>query len=42
MTAPVLAHIGHWAMSLAFFGPVILLPPGLYIVTLLERRRGRG
>lgn len=36
----VLAHIGHWTTQLAFFGPVIVLPLGLYVVVLIERRRG--
>lgn len=35
----VLAHVGHWATNLAFFGPVIVLPLGLYVMVLLERRR---
>jgi hypothetical protein len=28
----VLAHIGHWTTSLAFFGPVLVLPLALYLV----------
>jgi hypothetical protein len=35
----ILAHIGHWTTSLAFFGPVLVLPLGLYAVVLIERRR---
>lgn len=35
----ILAHLGHW-VSLAFFGPVLVLPLGLYAVVLVERRRG--
>lgn len=42
MSTLVLAHIGHWTTSLAFFGPVIVLPLGLYAWLLLERRRARG
>lgn len=42
MSTLVLAHIGHWTTSLAFFGPVILLPLGLYAALLIERRRARG
>lgn len=30
----VLAHVGHWAAAAAFFGPVILLPLGLWATTL--------
>jgi hypothetical protein len=25
------AHIGHWTTSLAFFGPVLVLPLALYL-----------
>ena len=39
MSSLVLAHIGHWTTNLAFFGPVIVLPLGLYAVVLIERRR---
>lgn len=40
MSALVLAHAGHWATNLAFFGPVVVLPLGLYAVVLADRRRG--
>ncbi len=30
----VLAHAGHWATAAAFFGPVIVLPLGLWAVAL--------
>ena len=36
----VLAHAGHWTTTLAFFGPLVVLPLGLYAVVLVERRRG--
>jgi hypothetical protein len=39
MSTLVLAHIGHWTTSLAFFGPVVLLPLGLYGAAVMERRR---
>jgi len=39
MSPLVLAHIGHWTTSLAFFGPVVLLPLGLYAAAVMERRR---
>jgi hypothetical protein len=28
----VLAHVGHWTTSLAFFGPVLILPLALYLM----------
>jgi hypothetical protein len=28
----ILAHLGHWTTSLAFFGPVLVLPLALYLV----------
>lgn len=34
----VLAHAGHWAAAAAFFGPVLVLPLGLWATTL----RGGG
>lgn len=39
MSTFVLAHAGHWVTNLAFFGPVVLLPLGLYMIVLVERRR---
>lgn len=30
----VLAHAGHWAAAAAFFGPVVVLPLGLWATTL--------
>lgn len=39
MSTLVLAHIGHWTTPLAFFGPVVVLPAGLYAIALVERRR---
>lgn len=41
MSPLVLAHIGHWTSLLPFFGPVLVLPLGLYAVVLLDRRGGR-
>jgi len=29
----ILAHLGHWTTSLAFFGPVMVLPLALYLIT---------
>lgn len=40
MTATLLAHVGHWTTTIAFVGPVVLLPLGLYAIVLIERRRG--
>lgn len=40
MSAPLLAHLGHWMTTIAFVGPVLVLPLGLYALVLLERRRG--
>lgn len=42
MSAFVFAHLGHWTTALAFFGPVVILPLGLYAVVLLDRRREDG
>ena len=39
--APVLAHVGHWLMGIAFAAPAIAIPLGLVIMTLRERRRER-
>ena len=36
-----LAHPGHWVESLAFAGPVLLLPLALGAMVLRERRRAR-
>lgn len=35
----VLAHLGHWSTTVAFFGPVLLLPLACYGLVLVERRR---
>lgn len=32
----VLAHAGHWATAAAFFGPVVVLPLGLWAATLVR------
>ena len=31
----VLAHAGHWYTAAVFFGPVVLLPLGLWVTTLV-------
>lgn len=36
--ALLLAHAGHWATSLAFFGPVLVLPLALYVAARMGRR----
>lgn len=41
MSGFVLAHIGQWTTSLAFFGPVLVLSLGLYAAVVVERRRSR-
>lgn len=38
----VLAHFGHWSSSLAFFGPVLVLPLGLYLVARFGKDDGTG
>jgi len=39
--APVLAHVGHWLVGIAFAAPVIVIPLGLIALTVRERRRER-
>lgn len=34
----ILAHIGHWTTSLAFFAPVVILPLGLFLAMRLSDR----
>lgn len=34
----VVAHIGHWATSVAFFAPVLVLPLGLFLVARFSGR----
>lgn len=41
MSALVLAHAGHWAISLAFVGPVVATPLGLWAIVARERRAER-
>ncbi|MGI8749253.1 MAG: hypothetical protein ACR2J6_01670 [Thermoleophilaceae bacterium] len=38
----ILAHAGHWLVSLAYFAPVAAFVVWLVIVTLKERWAGRG
>lgn len=35
----VLAHVGHWYVSLIYAAPALLLAGGLAYTTLRERRR---
>jgi hypothetical protein len=37
----VLAHAGHWIEGIAFGGPALVMPIGILIVVLRERRRER-
>lgn len=36
---PVLAHFGHWYVSMIYAAPALLLAGGLGISTLRQRRR---
>jgi hypothetical protein len=36
----ILACATHWETSVAFFAPVIVLPLGMYLLILWERRHG--
>ena len=36
----ILAHAGHWLISLSFAGPPLLLVLALVVLTVRERRRG--
>jgi hypothetical protein len=36
---PVLAHFGHWYVSMIYAAPALLLAGGLGLSTLRERRR---
>ncbi len=38
----VIAHAGHWLTSLAFFGPVVVLPLGLFLAARLSGRSPQG
>lgn len=35
----VLAHAGHWLTAAAFFGPVVVLPLGLWAATAFGDRK---
>ena len=39
MMTPTLAHVGHWAASLLYLAPVVLVVAALGWQTLKERRR---
>lgn len=36
---PVLAHVGHWAVSLIYAAPALLLAGALAVSTIRQRRR---
>jgi hypothetical protein len=38
----ILAHLGHWYVSLMYFGPVAVLVGYLWIQNRRDRRRARG
>jgi hypothetical protein len=38
----LLAHAGHWLMSVGFAGPPLLLVAGLVTLTVRERRAAGG
>jgi hypothetical protein len=38
----VLAHFGHWYVSMIYAAPALLLGGGLAFSTLREKRRHRG
>jgi len=40
MTSPI-AHAGHWAVTVAYFVPVVAFAAWLGITQWRERRRGR-
>jgi len=37
----VFAHFGHWLIGLAFGAPALLVPLGLVILNIVDRRRER-
>ena len=37
----VFAHAGHWLISLAFAAPALLIPLGLVVLNVVDRRRER-
>jgi hypothetical protein len=42
MTAPVFAHVGHWAVDLGIYvGPIVVIGLGLFIADRREKRRRR-
>jgi hypothetical protein len=40
MTAPPLAHLGHWYHSLLYLAPVLIVVVVLWVQERRERRRG--
>jgi cytochrome c-type biogenesis protein CcmH/NrfF len=40
MTAPPLAHLGHWYQSLLYLAPVLIVVVVLWVTERRERRRG--
>lgn len=38
---PILAHSGHWAVSLVYFAPVVFITGGIAIVAWKDRRAER-
>ncbi len=38
----IFAHIGHWATSIAFFAPVVVLPLGLFLAVRFSGRAPSG
>lgn len=37
----VFAHAGHWLIGLAFGAPALLIPLGLVVLNIVDRRRER-
>jgi cytochrome c-type biogenesis protein CcmH/NrfF len=42
MTAPPLAHLGHWYHSLLYLAPVLIVVVVLWVQERRERRRDGG
>ncbi len=38
---PILAHTGHWAVSLIYFSPVVVVTGGIAVTAWRDRRRER-
>jgi hypothetical protein len=39
--APVIAHVGHWLIGIAFGAPAVVIPLGLVVLTMRDRRQER-